>query len=357
MKLSRLIAAGGAFALVGASTLVAGGAAFAHDGSTAGNPTTYVAGSTFPAETSPYPAGWFKGTIANPGTLASTVGGLSITGAVQLLNGTPGTGSLSTLVDAAGLTNSGDANFQISLFANGTTGFTTLHPLTDGDAGLTSTGMWETSQVIAADATNGNGIAYAAGADASLADLEAAIGSDATLLAFGAIVPVGHSAVISSITWNGKTYRFTPHATGTVTPSKLSQKDFTTAGKGVTATFSGFIPGESVQPGYGTGGEGDTIGGPIVADANGSITVTWVAPSSFAAGTNYDIAAFGATSGVDVQLPIVVTANAADPAVPAGPTLATTGADPTELLGAAGILFVAGIAAIAFALYRRRALR
>jgi hypothetical protein len=43
---------------------------------------------------------------------------------------------------------------------------------------------------------------------------------------------------------------------------------------GVTAAFSGFTPGDSVQSGYGTGGFGGGFGAPVTVDASGVVSAT-----------------------------------------------------------------------------------
>jgi hypothetical protein len=361
MKLSRFLALGAGVALVGASALLAGGAASAKGGvSNPGNVVVYNTATSFPAETAPYPAGFFLGTIAAPGSVTRTAAsGLAISGAVQLLNGTPGSianGGLSAVVDAAGLgVVSGDANFQISLFENGSSDFTTLHPLTDGDAGLDSTIPWATSQAIPADPTGSN-IAYAAGSTATLAEFEAALGTDDTILAFGVIVPVGHVAVISSITWNGTSYRFntaTATPTGTVSPSTVSVTDFAAAGKGVTGVFAGFIPGETIDEIFTTAGNGGPTGVTAVADATGAVSFPYVEsdPARDVAGA-YRLGAQGEASGVVVTTAFTVSADAT-----ATPVLATTGANPAPLLATGGTLLLAGLAFGVVSLRRRNTRR
>jgi hypothetical protein len=347
VKISRIIAAGAGIALVGASTILIGGSANAAGGATAGNPSEYVAASAFTTEGASYPAGWFKGTPATgsiPGTVfTSAADGLEVDGAVQILNGTPGTGTLTDLVTGAGLgVVTGDAWFQIPLYENGTaqTGFTTLRPANPGDAGLTATANWVTSQALGA---------YPAGATASLQDFQAALPADYRILAFGAFVPTG-AATISSITWNGTTYRFTPTPTATLSPTSLDVTDYATPGKGVTGTFTGFLPGEAVDAVFADANSGGPIPGSYTADANGAVTINYVETDSAADVPGaYRLGAQGEVSGVLTTAAFTVTA---DPAG-SGAGLAFTGSNPTPLLVAAAVLLLAGLAFWVVSLRRR----
>jgi hypothetical protein len=201
VKLSRIVASGAAIALLTGSVLVGGGAAIAAD-------THYTAGQ-FGVEGSSYPAsGWFQGKTKTPsGTITSTATGLSVVGPVQILNSTTPKQGLLDLVKGAHLNVvSGDANFQIALYlnnegANTNTGFTTLRPNSFNEAGLNPEAGWTTSGPIGD---------WAAGSSHTLAEYADALGelSNHQILAYGAIVPAGITAVISSITWGGNTSIF-----------------------------------------------------------------------------------------------------------------------------------------------------
>src|SRR5690606_5414982 len=114
LKLSRVVATGAAAALVAGSTLLVGGTAAAAD--------FWVEADDFGVEGTSYPEGWFIGD-GTLGTISSGVSGLTMDGTdglVQILNGTPGTGTLSELVGSAALLSIGpDAvSFQIPMFQN-----------------------------------------------------------------------------------------------------------------------------------------------------------------------------------------------------------------------------------------------
>ena len=335
---------GAAAAFVGVSTLAIGGSATAAD--------FYVLDSDFVAETSPYPAGWFVGG-GSTGTKDSTVSGLELVGPYQILNGTtPTTGLVDLVAGAEFGVVSGEAAFPIPLFADGVgnTGYTTLVPEVPGDLGLHSTapGSWRTTQAIAADSTNGNGTAYAAGTWATLPEFEAALGTDLEILAFGAYLPLTKSAVVSHITWAGNTHWFLPAPTATITPVSLTVDQM---GKtGVSGVFTGFVPGEAVTAGFADGGSGGPLPGSYTADANGSVTVTHSA-ASLTPGT-YTLSTFAEGSGVSVFGSFAVVANpavvVADPAV-----LAATGAEVTPFVIAGSLLLLTGAGLGAVAIRRR----
>ena len=187
MKLSRIAAAAAGVALIGASTLLTAGAAQADD--------LYPV-APFPAETSPYAAGWFVGG-GSTGTATSGVAGLSVTGPYQLLNGTTPTDSLVTLVDDASLVSTGSANFQIALWNDGVnnTGFATIRSDNYGPTSMNSLAGWRSSAPIGIIPANESHtlVEFQAALDASSPDYE--------LLAFGINVPAGQTAVVSSISW------------------------------------------------------------------------------------------------------------------------------------------------------------
>ena len=136
----------------------------------------------------------------------------------------------------------------------------------------------------------------------------------------------------------------------------VSAAELTTPGRGVGLVFSGFLPGESVHVGYGTGASGDDVGD-YVADSNGLVTVQWVpaANADFAVGTVISFGAEGATSGATAG-PItgftIVAAAATAGVAPAA--LPDTGANAAPILTIGGILLLAGAAFGAFSLIRRR---
>ncbi|MBG6106521.1 hypothetical protein [Frigoribacterium sp. CG_9.8] len=313
MKIKRIIATGAVLALIGGSSALTAAAAMPTLTPTPTPTTNYVKAADFGTEASPYARNWFKGNATPATTVSDSASGLVVTG--QILNGnTPTSGLVGLVTDADLRVESGNAYFQVPVFAAGTDGFTTLRPEVAGQPSVS--GTWITSQAIAAaDAPNGNGTAYDAGDSATLTAFAAALGEDVSILAYGAFVNPGTSATISSMTWNGVTSVFTPESTATASATSVTLSEFTT-GAGVTVTITGFIPGESVQPGYGTGESGNSYGDPIVADENGAVTVKFVLPNA-TLGTYTLTANSDARSGARVEVTVVADGTAiAAPATP-----------------------------------------
>jgi hypothetical protein len=307
MKIKRIIATGAVLALIGGSSILTAATAGAITAPT----TNYVKAADLGTEVSPYAKSWFKGNATPATTLSDSVSGLVVTG--QILNGDTPTSGLVDLVTYADFrVESGNAYFQVPVFANGTDGFTTLRPEVAGQP--TVTGTWITSRAIAAD-PGANNTSYNAGDSATLTEFADALGTDVTILAYGAFVDPGTSATISEITWNSVTSVFTPESTATASATSVTLSEFTT-GAGVTVKVTGFIPGESVQPGYGTGESGNSYGDPILADENGAVTVTFVLPNA-TLGTYTLTANSDARSGARVEVTVVADDTAiAAPATP-----------------------------------------
>src|SRR5665647_1247762 len=279
MKTSRIVSGGLALAFAAGSALFFGGAAAAAD--------SYVVSDDFGAEGSSYPAGWFLGTVSAPGTAISTVSGLNVVGPVQLLNGTPGTSPEPDLVALVESTNlgivSGDVNFQIPLFADpaNAAGFTTLRPDNFGNMGLNPLAGWTTSGDVGS---------LSAGTSHTLVDYQNELESLTTqfeILAYGIIVPAGSSAVVSSITC-------------------------------VTATLTGFVPGETVDGFFASQNIGSDTGATATADATGTVTFTYVLPSGVLP-SEYRLGGTAAVSGVASFAVFTVVADAAPVPAPAAP--------------------------------------
>jgi hypothetical protein len=151
-------------------------------------------------------------------------------------------------------------------------------------------------------------------------------GTDATVSAYGFLLsyPERTPATVSSITVDGVTTRFTPTPTFTVAPGTVPAAALRTTGVAVSAT--GFLPGETVSTGYGTGRTGNALDATFVADANGAVTGTLVVPAD-AAGGDYTLTLVGTTSALRLQAALVVTA---DPAAPA-PAAPAAGAGPSAI--------------------------
>ena len=84
----------------------------------------------------------------------------------------------------------------------------------------------------------------------------------------------------------------------------------------MTVKITGLIPGKSVQPVFGSGQSGEDFGSPIVADADGVVTVVFVIPGA-AVGT-YNFGVFNAQS-VGASVAVTVVADGTSVATPAAP--------------------------------------
>jgi hypothetical protein len=153
------------------------------------------------------------------------------------------------------------------------------------------------------------------------------------ILGYGLFVEAATIASIASITWNGDTTWFMPVPTASVAPVSISVADYTTAGKGVMGTFTGFAPGETVDIYISNGYSGDPVSTATV-DVNGAVTANWVATAPQTPGT-YFIGAYGNTSQVNVSASFTVVAN----------VLPTTGVElaPAALGAVVMLLIGAGI--------------
>lgn len=315
VKLSRIVTAGATLALIAGSSLFAAGAANAAD--------SYVTAGDFTAEASPYAPGWFIGG-GSVGAPTSGLSGLSLVGPIQILNGTPGAmpaGGLNELATGATLgVVSGNADFQIALYTDGDagTGFTTLRPDNFNQDGLNPLAGWTTSGTFGT---------FAAGSshtlpqyDAELDALSTANSTTPQLLAYGAYVPTGQTATLSSITFNGNTSWFTPRSTSSATPSTITVTAMGTTG--VNVVLTGFVPNETVHQTFATTGMGGTTATTYTADAAGRVSYTYKA-AAMAPGTYY-LGAQGDNSGVIVYTTVTVVADGTTTPV-AAPAAPVTG--------------------------------
>jgi LPXTG-motif cell wall-anchored protein len=355
VKISRVLAGTAGVALVGASALAFAAPASAAD--------IVAPAAPFPAETSPYAAGWFTGGGSVGSSSNDAAYGLNIaagplvTDTYQVLNGTPVDGDLTDLVDNATIfVTRGVATFQIPVFGEpGATNqqFTTLRPAapnTPGDFYLDSDAQWVTSQALPG---------YAAGATATLAEFEGVLdGGDVAgyqILAFGAAVGNGFSGSISEITFAGDTHLFRAAATGTQSATTVTRAQL--ANPGITFTVTGLVPEEPIViSGYSDFGGGIISEGEFFADATGTFVYTYAYNSAeFPAELGVsNIGIFGVNSGADVQFAFTVVADVAAVPAPATPAqLAATGTELSSGIIAGGILLLAG-AGFALVATRRR---
>ena len=337
MKISRIAASGAGIALIAASTFVGAAAANAED-------IDVTVPSPLPAETSPYSAGWFAGDVTGgDGTAVQSAAGLTITGGTngfQLLNGDPVNGAPISLsaalsyqqVSAVG----GDAFFQISVFGEPGTEFTTLRPV---DA-TNIWGQWTTSQSVAGLTAND---------PYTKEQLLAALDGGATaaeVLAYGVFVNAGTTSTLRAIYFGDNTYYFTSvRPTLSVNPTSLTVAQASTP---ITLTGAGFAPGETVSIGIGFGNSGDSLG-EVVADENGAFTFTHTfegvtEPFTGTLFAGDESGLFSATADFSVV---------ANPVAPAA-VLPATGFDSSSFLLLGGVLLLAG-AGVAVATVRRKA--
>jgi len=273
-----------------------------------------------------YPVdGWFRGIAEPAGTTTFTVNGVDLTGNAQILNVASEAGAdLLTLVTEAEFISAGAATFQLPMFLNGTgtdTDFTTLRPVAVGDAGLTATSEWVTSQAFGT---------LPAGTTAPLTTFAAEItaidatdpAADAEIIAYGFITPVGATSTVQAVAFGDETTYFTPEARGTLIPTTITLSALRTTG--ITIEATGYFPGETVSVAFvpeGTQGASPIDGLVFTADANGAIAGQVVVPADVApdAGT-YVLSLVGDTSVIVLASDVIVTADAAVAPVPAGPT-------------------------------------
>lgn len=95
---------------------------------------------------------------------------------------------------------------------------------------------------------------------------------------------------------------------GTAAKPSITVADLTTPGKGQTVTLHGFIPGETVDAGFGTGGYGGPTGDSAVADASGAVTFSYVFDDA-APGSGYSMNGIGRTSQANAFATFTVVAD------------------------------------------------
>jgi len=336
VKTTRTVGALGGVALIAGITLF--GAAPAH----AAPP--YVTDDEIGVEGDTYPQGWFTGELSIPaeaGQYESTPVGLSITGKVQLLNGTVTTpASLAAAVDVAIVdSDNDDWTFQIPLFTDGAanTGFTTLRPVLEGEAGLAPAAAWITTGALPG---------FPAGSTGTLQEFSDALPAGWELLAYGVLVDNGGATTLQFVRFLETSSVFSPEPVLTPSTTKLSIGDFTS--KGISFTQSGYQPGEEglayiYPPGEQT--EESLLAELVaVADENGVASFSFVAPAGSPLGT-YTVYT-GVQLGQLGEFTFEVTAN----------PLAATGEGVNPwFLGAGILLALGGTGAIIFARRAKKA--
>lgn len=384
MRIRRLVAAVGTTSLVAASTLLIASPASAE---TVVENVTFYEEADFgvePPAPSSYPAGadWFFGDDSDgqdAGTATFTPSGLAVNdgsgtnGIVQILNQnvtTPGSVAelISLVDDVIVYADSSDWTFQLPLFTQGDTGFTTLRPVATGttDPG----GDWITSWAIPG---------FAADAQAPLSELLTAIyeadGADPVLLAYGLWFAADQSPTVQAISWglNEVDYplysAFVEVPTRSVAPTTMtvSESSETT----VTFTGTGWLEEDYYLEIFlceGSDEESTYVPYDFVSQSvseDGTMTVVVAFPEGLEIGQYCaifdDNALFYHTlqSWWDEEyIPaFTVTDDAAaeEAAEEEEETLPATGADPAQLMVAATVLLLLGAAVLVTVQLRRRA--
>lgn len=204
------------------------------------------------------------------------------------------------------------------------------------------TRLWRSSRSIGS---------IAAFTQATLSAFDAQLAADLTL-AGASIQGVGFYNQgaplidVYSFTADSTQYYFTPEPTFTA-PTSIGQVDFANAGAGVTVTTTGFVPGETVSTYLNTTqSTSDPID--LIADVDGAVTYTWVAPVNNMETGTYSVVFVGLSAGLMQSFDFDVTAQAA---------LAATGFDAAPALAVSGVLLVGGVALAAIAARTRRRAR
>lgn len=307
--------------------------------------TIEVDASSIPAESNPYAAGWFAGSVAGgTGSAAQSAAGLAIVGGAtgyQLLNGAPANGVGNTTAAASNLavsTVGGDAFYQISVFAEpgeADPGFTTLRPVDAHNLG----GDWVNSRAFSATAPVAAGTAAPLSTHLGLLDELV----PAEVLAFGVFVNGGDNVTLRSISWNGDAYLFNDAALQfSATSVPFSSTD------PVVMTVSGFAPGDEIDL-FLNAPAGSGLLATVFANADGIVTHT------FAAGGAIGTYTVTATSQIDVREVSGSFAIVADVAVGAPAALPPTGADARGSIIAGSALLFAGAGFILFSMRRKAA--
>ncbi len=288
--------------------------------------------------------GWGDLTAA---TQSSTLSGLSMTNDTELFFGfsspvpTSGGSTLRTTADSSAFYVSDETNVfaELSWYDDAAqTSGQYFYAISAGRAAFTdSAALWFSTVdvgVIPAFTT------------ATLDQFDAGLAADAALV--GASVKgvglynSGGSVFLTSFSAGGNEFYFTPVPTTTGGAGSIGQVAFGTTGYSVTTT--GFVPGEDVTVYLATTQSlSDPI--PVVADSNGSVSYTWVAPvTSMDLGT-YEVT-FVAEVGSRTSQVFAFDVLAQ--------SLAATGSDIGIPVIAGGILLLGGAALVALSTKRRQ---
>jgi len=343
VKHTRILAAATAFALLSVAAAVGAAPANAAPGD------VYVSAADLVPATVPPAPGWSYAGATAP---VDTPSGLFAAASTRLLLGTGAASAALSLEEFAGsvaldpVTAAGSTVFDIGILDGA--GYTEISSDGLGAAAFDPGATW-TSGFFPGSLT--------------LAEIDALLAAespDAVVAGIGLSTSDGAPFTLSRFGAVGAVYAFTPVPTVSVVPPSPTPLAFGTTG--VTATFTGLLPGAQVFAFFISQGGGPDdavlIEQDLQADAAGSVTLTYVAATTATAPGGYSIVV---GDGLDViEAPFTVVA-AVDPAAPAPPganapaaappvpVLAATGVDAGAALFPAAALLLLGVALMAAA--------
>ena len=351
MKQSRTLAASAAIALLAVTAALGAAPASAAPGD------VYVAASSLAPTQDPPQPGWsYAGTATAP---AGRPSGLTVAASSRLVLGLGTAAAGATLaglgdtvqIDAA--TEGAAVDFGIGLLPDPAdpAGYTEISSDALGAAAFDPDATW-TGTFFAGSLT--------------LAQIDAlSPGLLVTAVSFGG---AADDFAVARFAANGVVYAFTPVPTAVVTPATLTPLALGTTG--VTATFTGLLPGAQVfaffTPDSGDPDDAVLIDQDFTADAAGSVTVPYIAAATTFAVGSYSIVVGDGLDVVTASFAVVAAVVPVAPAPPAAsapaaaaaaPVLAATGAEAGAGVLLAGMLLLAGAGLAALGARRRSGTR
>ena len=335
MKLSRSAAAA-----IGVAVVAVSGLAIAAPASAATPGVTFITASQIAPNGTGDVVGW---SAMTNGALTSSIDGLTVQGGQELNYGfaTPlaaDTGS--AFVDLAEGTyftaSDGDDIYAEIYWIDASNTLRYLFAAQGGSNQWSDTAVWYSSGSL-------NGLI-----SGTLEDFDDAFSSDPALagskILSTAIYFGGLTVNLYVFGTQGESFTFLPTPVVTGAPATIGQVDYGTAGKGYTVSTTGFVPNEPITIYASSPG----AGGPIataIADANGTVSYSWVGATTAEQLGDYTLAIVGDDSTAFQLFEFAVVAQA---------TLAATGAEVEVPLIAGGVLLLGGVALAVISAKRRR---
>jgi LPXTG-motif cell wall-anchored protein len=342
VKLPRIAAAGIGVAIVAASAL-----AFVAPASAATPGVVFVLASDVDAAATIGTVGWGN---LGVGPVTSSLDGLTAPDSAELIYGftsTVPTVGGTTLVGTGSATyftasDTADLYAEFTWFTDaGKTDDQFFVANSAGSDGFNDpTALWFST--VAVGSIPSFTLATLAAFDAQLA-LDPVLAA-ASLAGAGAYNDAGVPVDYYTFSAGGNLFYFTPQPTPSAGPTPITALDLGTGGMGFTALTTAFVPTETISAYLQTPSvmyNPLALGG--VADANGAILYTYVAPTTATPPGNYALRLVGDDSNIEQVFTFTILA----------PGLAATGVDVTTPAIAAGVLVLAG-AALAFVVAKRR---